>query len=544
MEEKKLKGISTSIFSFEDIVLSEALYVDKTKYFYNLISAKDNCFFCARPRRFGKSLAVSIFKSIFEGKKDLFKGLYIYNSDYDWQTFPIIHMDMGRTDCSTAETLSISLTEKIKNLAEEYDLDISIPTPAIGFDSLISKLNKKTGKKVVILIDEYDKPLTENIENLQELEKVRTVLDSFYQIIKGQNALERFVFMTGVTKFSKVSIFSKLNNLTDISMNRDYALMFGYTQEELETYFGDYINKYISDENDSGKTVDKSIFLSEIKRWYNGFKFHYDAATVYNPVSIGQFFLNHCEFNHYWFSTGTPKMLSSVEKKNGLSLQAIRDAVIGENNLNAFMVEDFAKENVSPEQVNLLLFQTGYLTLASRLVIGGANVYRLKYPNFEVQHSFEEILAKFYIRLEPSIILSCSYNVVKSVEEGNSQKIKELLSDMLSQIPYSIQMKSEKYYQSLFYLFFKMCGMDISVESETNTGRIDAVMNSPKHLYLFELKLNKNATKAIEQIENKKYFEPFIQKANQEQKTIHCIGINFNSDKDIRNIDDWVEVVM
>ena len=274
----------------------------------------------------------------------------------------------------------------LKENAERYGVTLSSESPWLCFDELISQLCKKTGKKVVILIDEYDRPLTENINDTKNLEEVRKVLDSFYQIIKGQEPNERFVFMTEVTKFSKVSIFSKLNNLNDITMSRDYACMFGYTQEELEENFAPYIDEYVQEEK-----IDRTEFIAKIKKWYDGFKFDYEAETVYPPVSVGKFFENDYRFQNFWFATATPTFITKLARKQRLTQRDIDEEILSDVSMNIFDITDFAAGNFSKTSLIQLLFQTGYLTINEKLDFEDY-AFSVRFSNYEVQESFNKIL--------------------------------------------------------------------------------------------------------------------------------------------------------
>ena len=303
--------ITTSTYTFENTISGNYLYVDKTEYFHRLVGEQNGIFFLSRPRRFGKSLSVSILKNIFKGNKELFKGLKIYDMPYDWKLYPVINMNISQAPCESAEILNKGLCALARDNAKEIGIELTDETHSgLLFKELINKA-KELGK-VVILIDEYDKPLVENIYS-PHIEEIRQVLENFYINIKASDEHLRFVFMTGVTKFSKVSVFSKLNNLRDITMSEAFATMYGYTQEEVERYFGDRIDA-LADKN----KVDRIEYREKIQKWYNGFRFQKNAATVYNPVSLGMFFNESGEFSNYWFSTGSPTFIFKVLKKQNI----------------------------------------------------------------------------------------------------------------------------------------------------------------------------------------------------------------------------------
>ena len=376
-----MKHINTSIYTFENIIKEDCLYVDKTEYFYKLVTKKSGQFFMSRPRRFGKSLAISTLDAIFRGKRELFKGLKIYDMDYDWEEYPVIHIDFARTVMPDQETLSESLGNILDSIAGEYDVSCEGSHPGIKLEVLIRFLKEKTGKDVVLLIDEYDKPLLDHMESPEEAEGWRKYMDSFYQVIKGSEKDLRFVFMTGVTKFAKLSIFSKLNNITDITMHRDYSEMFGYTQEELLEYFDEYLEDAVKTgiKDRSGNPFSREGLIAEIKRWYDGFKFSEDGKNVYNPVSIGQFMDNRYKFKNYWFSTGTPAFLVGLLKKNRLTVEDVSEA---DMSVGAFEVFD---------------------------------VCRLRFPNYEVEWSFKENLVSAYMGKDP---ITFGRKLRKSAREG------------------------------------------------------------------------------------------------------------------------------
>ncbi len=401
------KTISTSIYSFKDLIENNCIYVDKTKYLYEIIAAPKGQFFCARPRRFGKSLAISTLEAIFNGDKELFKDCYIYkNTDYDWKKYPIIHLDFARANLSSIDLLSSWLTQLLKSIAKNNSIETENTDPALLFGELIEALYNKDQNHVgvVVLIDEYDKPIMEHLENETEAETFRSFMETFYQMIKGYERYERFVFMTGVIKFAKLSIFSKLNSLTDISMDKNYACMFGYTVDELERYFGGYIDelseKGIYDENRN--LLDRSQILDAMKRWYDGFRFSPREESVYNPVSVGSFFRNDGIFSNYWFETGTPKVLTKTMKQIQITLDDVKDPIISRDTFSVFDITEFAfssdeikdgsnRKVIGKQKFMQLLYQTGYMTIGDVSEDGlSDSYYPMHFPNKEVRDSFQK----------------------------------------------------------------------------------------------------------------------------------------------------------
>lgn len=321
------------------------LYVDKTKYIYLMIANKPRMIFLSRPRRFGKSLTLSTLDAVFKGKRELFKGLYIDSTDYDWKEYPVIHVDFGLCGATTADDCALWINGKLDDIATDYGVTLASALYYTKLDRLITALARKA--PVVILIDEYDKMLSNNMYN-PEVEAIRDVIGAFFEVIKAKNDLLRFVFITGVTKYSKVSIFSSMNNVRDYSMSDEYASAFGYTQE-LETYFGSYIEKGIES---SGK--DEKTYLSELKNMYDGYRFAPKAETLYNPVSIGMFFATGGKtFNGYWVDTGGTKLLIEAAKKVKYNIDSSLDEPLSREDITFFDIVDIASASVSHNGVQV-----------------------------------------------------------------------------------------------------------------------------------------------------------------------------------------------
>lgn len=525
------KDISTSISTFKNIRKADFLYVDKTEYIYEMVRKPFGQYFFSRPRRFGKSLTVSTLEAIFSGDRDAFDGLYIAKSDYDWEVYPTIHIDFGRSDSSTKTSLEKWLNYELRQIAGEYDVAITGSTPALLFGDLIKSLYAKYSKGVVILIDEYDKPITNNIEDGKQLKNIRILMEAFYQIIKGYEAMERFVFLTGITKLSQISIFSKLNNLEDISRNKKYAGLVGYTQEELDQYFREYLADAARHHNCS---IDE--IREKLAYWYDGFRFTFADVTVYNPVSIGCFFNENYEFRNYWFATATPVMLVNQAKKQQLSVENIRDAIFTDLSYSTFDISALAENKTNVQLLIQLLFQTGYLTFGDKIDNPLTETYHLVYPNYEVQMSFEMELTAIYAGQGVQEINNIVVSIQNAAITGNAEKMISLFKALFAGVPYGIQLKYEKYYQSMMFLFFKMCGMDVEAEEQTNVGRIDASLIAGDYIYVIECKIDKDAASAIDQINRKRYIEKY---GVYNDKTIIKIGINFSTEKDVRNISDY-----
>ena len=512
-----MKNITSSVYTFEDIVKDDFLYVDKTEYIWSLIGQGKAMYFLSRPRRFGKSLTVSTLKAVFQGKKDLFKGLAIYDKPYDWKPYPVIHLDMNGLDFSSVEELESSLCDLVTEAAASHELTLESANAASLFRTLINRLAEK--EQVVILVDEYDKPILNNLGK-PHAQKILDKLKVFYSVIKAFESKERFVFVTGVTKFCHVSLFSELNNLTDITMNRDYATMFGYTQSEFEAYFADRIDSACKQLNTSREEL-----LPEIKAWYDGYRFEEESETVYNPVSLAQFFVNSCKFNNYWFSTGTPSFLMELTKKADFNFEkALSEPVMGLA-FNAFEID-----KIDPLA---LLLQTGYLTIKSSFVDLGETLYYLDFPNREVKSAFETYLISDYTSIPQETVGANVFKMVKAIKARDINLFMELLKTFFAAVQYDVVTDTEGRFQLLFYSVFLLIGIRVEAESRTNNGRIDAVICDGDYVYIFEFKLNQTAEIALEQIREKEYFRKY----QHSGRKIILVGANFDTIS--RQLSEW-----
>lgn len=509
--------LTSYTYSFEELIRGKFLYVDKTEYIWNMIRPATAGYFLSRPRRFGKSLTVSTLKAVFQGKKELFKGLAIYDKPYDWKQYPVIHLDMGNCQAKTSEELNYFLFDTLTLLAEEYNMQLRGQSNATRFEFLIEDIAKET--PVVILLDEYDKPILNTLAT-PEATACRDVLKGFYSSIKKCESKERFVFVTGVTKFCHVSLFSDLNNLTDITMNRDYATMFGYTQEEFETYFADRIDSACKQLN-----MPCEELLPEIKQWYDGFRFHAKAESVYNPVSLAQFFMNDAEFNNYWFSTGTPSFLVELTKKADFNFEKTLSEPVMGLAFNAFEID-----KIDPLA---LLLQTGYLTIKSSFVDLGETLYYLDFPNREVKNAFETYLISDYASIPQETVGANVFKMVKAIKARDINLFMELLKTFFAAVQYDVATDTEGRFQLLFYSVFLLIGVRVEAESRTNNGRIDAVICDGDHVYIFEFKINQTAGIALDQIREKEYFRKY----QHSGRKIILVGANFDTVS--RQITDW-----
>ncbi len=512
-----MKRITSSVYTFENIIRDHFLYVDKTEYIWKLIVPPQEMYFLSRPRRFGKSLLVSTLKAIFEGRRELFDGLAISKKEYDWKPYPVIHFDLNGWGFHGLKETRSSLSGLVQECAQDHHVTLNATEPCEMFRELIRALSAGE-QKVVVLIDEYDKPILNNI-NAPHVQDILNELKAFYSVIKAFENTLRFAFITGVTKFCHVSLFSDLNNLTDITMRSDYATMFGYTQSELEHYFSDRIKATAQ-----AQKISEEELKRKLKAWYDGYCFEETSETVYNPVSIAKFFENDGKFDNYWFATGTPSFLMELAKKTDFNFEdAVSKAVPG------VTFDAFEIPNIDP--VTLLL-QTGYLTIKSSEIRFNKRWFWLDFPNEEVAESFSTYLLNSYVGRTQREVGSFSADLATAFLEGNLNQARKVLEAFFAGVPYTTHKKSEATFQSIFYAIFRLLGFNIEAESCTNDGRIDAVVQTEDHIYLFEFKLDKDDS-ALSQIKEKEYFKKYLLSS----KKITLIGVNFDSKKG--QLIDW-----
>ena len=513
-----MKDLTSSVYTFEDLIQGNFLYVDKTEYIWQLIRPAKEMYFLSRPRRFGKSLTLSTLKAVFQGKKDLFKGLAIYDKPYDWKPYPIIHLDMANCDVHTEADLRDYLVRMMSRLAKHHGVSVNIQRTQLSssFSDLIEEIAKED--PAVILLDEYDKPILENITSPDVL-TIRDTLADFYSAIKKEVDFERFVFITGVSKFCHVSLFSKLNNLTDITMDARYATMLGYTQQEFETNFKEQI-----------EAVEKKLdlchadLLAEIKNWYDGFRFHADSESVYNPVSLARFFESGGEFNNYWFETGTPKFLVDLSKSQDFDFEsALNESVPG------IAFSAFEIDNIDPLT---LLLQTGYVTIKGTEKKLGETWYHLDFPNREVAGSFNTYLLNRYSGKTQTDVVKFTAELTAAMNDGDVKRLRKTMEVFFAGISYEVHHKNESNFQNIFFAIFRLLGIRIKAEEHTNDGRIDAVAETEKYVFIFEFKLD-NDDSALSQIKEKQYYKKY----ELSNKKIFLNGVRF--DTQTGQIADW-----
>ncbi len=535
-----MKGISTDRFSLEYFITNDLLYVDKTMYAYELVSSADkNFFFVSRPRRFGKSLFCSTLHAIFEGKKDLFKGLYIAEkTDYSFEKYPVIHLDFSKMSLLSEQAALNALQKRILGAAEDNGISIERDSPSEMLDDLIMKATRATGKQVVIIIDEFDSPFTSKISWKPELiEYIRELFNEFYKSIKADSAYIRFFFMTGCVRLSNLSIFSAMNNLYDISMARRFAGAFGYTEKELEDNFGEGMDEYL--EANPGIYGSKEEFIGRIRDYYDGYRFSPDCEVkVYNPVSIGMFFSDFCKFDNYWEKTGGSTMAVELARRYNLAEIYNDEVFLMMSSFISFDISQIAQSRLSKDSIIALLYYAGYLTIAEPIP-GGAI---LRFPNMEIASAFSGALSKLYAGNTyeaGKMILRGTAAAVNGDAAGMIYSLNEFCRQSSGQI---IREKLENPYHLIAHMFFVACGCRVTAEDSTSRGRIDLTVEKDKHLYIMELKIDGTADEAMKQIKDRDYAGKYIGYARKSGIDIHLIGISFSSKE--RKVSEWKEEVL
>jgi hypothetical protein len=518
-----MKKLPIGIQSFEDLRENDYLYVDKTEDIYRLVTS-GKVYFLSRPRRFGKSLLISTMDALFKGKKELFEGLWIYNN-WDWsRQHPVIRIDWTSIEHSTPEQIESDMSDFLKQVAGNYGLSLTRKFVSSLFAELIELLHLKTGQKVVVLVDEYDIPVLDAIGSSHEaIEDIKKSLQKFYKILKASDEHLKFVFLTGISKFSGISIFSALNNLNDLTMDEQYASICGCTQIELESNFSEHINR-ISEH--LGMT--REVLLANIRKWYDGYT--WDGKTsIYNPFSTLLFFFRR-EFANYWFSTGTPTFLINILKtRNAI------DTVLEPITISPRVFDSFDPEKIEEKP---LLFQTGYLTIKKKEIISGQPLYTLDVPNSEVRESLLEDLLHVYTDYPTGEAVVLRNDMQQHIRDCDAKSLEKDLRQMLAYIPYNLHIGQETYYHSILLIWIKLLGFDIQGELMTNIGRIDAVWHQPGLTVVAELKYHaKKSTNtllkaAMKQIRDRKYYEKYFDGDTRTGHTLSLLGVAFTG-KDV-----------
>lgn len=513
------KYLPLDVSSFETMIVGNYQYIDKTKYIYHLFSGGNRYYFLSRPRRFGKSLLISTLKELFLGKKKLFENLWIGSSNYQWVEYPVIHLDFGIIDHGTPEELKLALGWKLKTIGQNYNINLDqAPTLSSMLILLVTELSKKN--KVVILIDEYDKPILDHLHTIEEAREQQAVLHSFYSTIKGLDAYLRAIFITGVTKFARTSVFSGMNNLNDISLSPEACQLLGYTQEEISECFQDYISLFSQKTQMSGSDI-----LEKLQYWYNGYRFCEADVKVYNPFSV-LYCLNKLSFNNYWFKSGTPSFLVHImRKKIAEAAELEKYTIISKQALDrTFEITDIP---LLP-----LLYETGYLTI--KKYDETLQQFTLDYPNAEVRESFKSYLLAALTHTEVSTVETITTRLITALNNDDLEQFCMLLQTLFAHVPHQLYArKKEADYHTIFQIVFSMLGTNVQSEVSTNKGRIDAVIITKSAIYIFEIKADDTAENALHQIEEKKYYEKYL----FQNKKITLIGLAFNQNNNTLDLD-------
>ncbi len=498
-----MKKLPIGIQTFSKIREDDYIYVDKTKIALNLINS-GQYYFLSRPRRFGKSLFLDTLKNIFEGNKTLFEGLYIHDK-WDFETtYPVIKISFGAGVVKNTDELDLTIQELLEDNERVLKLDcVDNSLHKKCFRELIRKAYEKQNQKVVILVDEYDKPILDNITDTKIAKEIRDGLKNFYSVIKDSDEFIKFVFITGVSKFSKVNLFSGLNNLEDITIDENYATICGYTHTDIKSTFKEHL---------------KGVDLELLKEWYNGY--YYMGDKVYNPFDILLFISKKFDFRNYWWSTGNPSFLIELLKKREYFIPTIENFEVTDALLDSFDVENI--------DLIALLWQTGYLTIKEKLLSPRGGIkYKLTIPNKEIQLSFNDLLIDYLTR-QKADKLRYQDNLFIALQNADMLEFEKILKALFASIPYhnftnnEIQ-NYEGYYASVIYVYLASLGLEIITEDATNKSRIDLTLKFNDKVYIFEFKVvDVSEGKALEQIKEKRYFEKY-----QDFKEIYLVGIEF-----------------
>ena len=508
-----MEKAATDTYTFEKLRGGGFTYVDKTAILKQLADlSRGSQFFIARPRRFGKSLAVSTLKCLFEGKRDIFEGLAI-EPEWDWsKKWPVIHLDMGSAQAATVPELKVIWRDMLSNECARNGIPFrDSEVPSLALSNTINDLAAESDDgQVVVLVDEYDKPLLGHLMTPQVTE-FKDALKAFYSVLKTLECKQRFLFITGVSKFSKVSIFSDLNNLKDYTLNAAVATLFGYTHREVRDNFPQSLAAL---GEKLGKDADGAF--ADIVKWYDGYRFHQNAETVVNPVSLGMTF-DSMELANWWSKTAIPTFLIDFFRQKPLD---VSNLTIDENDLDAY----------EPERIKpvTLLFQTGYLTIKGFEQIEAMRRYTLGFPNLEVENSFLKNLSAAYVGQDTSYTVNVAASVVNALRARDPEGFVEAFRQFFAAIPYDLtDRQNEQSWQAIMYVVLRVIGINVDGEVRTHKGRIDLTVETATDAYIIEVKRDSTAKKAIEQIQDKSYTDRF----RPSGKPITLIGIAFSTKK-------------
>ena len=493
------------------------VYIDKTAFVYEMAST-GKYYFLSRPRRFGKSLLLSTIEAYFQGKKELFKGLALEGLEKDWKVYPVLHLDLNIGKFDTPEALHERLNHYLCGWERTYDLvPETSQSPATRFENVIRQAYEKTGQKVVILVDEYDKPLLQAIGNKELQDEYRAILKSVYGVAKTMDSYIQFAFFTGVTKFSKVSVFSDLNNLKDITLSHQYAEICGITENEIRENLDENVAQMAESNH-----LTKDECYAKLKENYDGYHFTEESVGMYNPFSLINALCDQ-RFKDYWFETGTPTFLVETLKRTNYELENMTREEVTADLLGSL---DSIDQNPLP-----LLYQSGYLTIKDYKP--RFDSYVLGFPNGEVERGFTRFLFRYYAPIRADQSVSFINNFTIEVESGQPEKFMPRLEAMFANQDYQIIGDTELYFHNVTSLVFKMLGFYTDVERHTTDGRMDMLVQTKDYIYIFEFKIDKSADEALAQIEERQYAKPF----EHDPRELYKIGVNFSTAT--RRIESW-----
>ncbi len=505
------------IQNFEDLRRNGYVYVDKTYHIYRLAST-GKYYFLSRPRRFGKSLLMSTMEAYFKGQKELFEGLAMEGLEKDWFEYPVLHLDFNGISYSSKEVLDDVLDRKLSAWETEFGITSSTFVQGLRFQDVIDAAFKKNGKKVVILIDEYDKPIVDNLGNPELVDDFKKTLQGFYSVLKAKDGQIRFGFLTGVSKIGKLSVFSGLNNLRDISMLPEYSDICGISEGDLHKYFEESVAELAV-----ANHLSTEEGYRKLKDMYDGYHFSEESVGMYNPFSLLNTFSSN-RFKEYWFETGTPTLLVNVMKLTSFDVTTLSDNVeVTSYDLSG--MQDIVNRPIP------LFFQTGYLTIKD--YDDEFDIYTLGFPNDEVKNGFLKFIFSYYVPVNPAEGNTTTAKLAKALKTGMPDVFMRTLEALFANTTYQIQGDSEKNFQYAMYIIMELLGEYVQAERSTSNGRIDLLLQTKDYIYIVELKIDSTADAALQQIEDKGYAKPFI----NDPRKLFKIGVSFSTEN--RRIEDW-----
>ncbi len=502
---------------FKTLREGNALYVDKTAFVEKIAKSNSKYYFLARPRRFGKSLFLSTLRYFFEGERDLFHGLYIDSTNWSWESYPVLNLDLNTDRFAEPGILEGVLDRLFRDWEDKYGVEVKDSNYSQRFSTIIKAAHEKTGKQVVILVDEYDKPLVGNLDNDENFEHYRAKLASLYSNFKSSAEHIRLVFLTGISRFSKLSVFSDLNNIKDITFADEFADICGITKKELFDNFHPGIKRLAAK-----RRTDFEGACRLLKQNYDGYRFSPEGSDIYNPWSVLNA-MDEGRISMYWMGTGAPTVISKALYNADVDIEKILNA-----RWTLFRLAGLDLRNADP---TALLYQTGYLTIADYDF--ETDELRLKVPNNEVRDGLFNDLVPLYVKGKPGWAGSIVDKIRRSIREGKPEEMMKDIDAYFAGVPYDMKMENENNFHNAIYILLSLIGIDAKVETHTSDGRIDLLIENQKYVYIIELKYDSTPEQALHQIEEKEYARKFA----TDSRKIFKIGVNFSSEK--RRIENW-----